>query len=195
MHISALLVPVCKLIASTGVSHTVADIVVTFFRRYASFDWEQQNVFDPFFHKDTKYHRSFREPLCLLGWHAPALNTASTATSSVVKVLAQEMNRADALMSHSRSTWDDILSKDLGNTDFLRAYTLYIKMEIRYWTSFDTRRARFLSWLKSRCCGLLNGKVWANRQVCKLVLTWRTPRSGPKVPDGHVPYMAGEIHP
>lgn len=161
IHISALLVPVCKQLAAESPLSTTSDIITTFFRHYADFDWKTQTVFDPFFHKTLRYHRTFREPLCLLGWHAPSLNTALNASIPTVKTIAAEFSRANMLLSQEAPTWRNFFSPKVvrglqtsvsqGAAEFLRAFRTYIKIDAHFWGSSFEKGNRFIGWLESRC--------------------------------------------
>ncbi|KAM5348516.1 hypothetical protein ACJ41O_008340 [Fusarium nematophilum] len=165
IHISVLLAPVCKVLAYEAQAFSTADIVVTFFRHYSGFDWKSSMVFDPFFHKAVRYNRTFREPLCLLGWHAPALNTALTASAPTVQVIVAEFGRATQLLSSEGSIWNKLLGvdtetantslEDPGAKEFLQAYKSYIKIDAHYWGPSQERSGRFIGWLESRCVMLL----------------------------------------
>lgn len=176
IHISVLLVPVCKMLAASGEAVSASDVVVTFFNHYATFDWKNQMVFDPFFHKDLKYHRTFREALCLLGWHAPSLNTASSASVPTVRTIATEFNRAISLLSGDGMTWDGFLNEtpkdqrqtmdDSGAMEFLKAYRRYIKIDVHYWGASTEKGSRYVGWLESRCIMLLVGKTFSFMTIC-----------------------------
>ncbi|KAK4062694.1 uncharacterized protein Triagg1_9812 [Trichoderma aggressivum f. europaeum] len=145
IHITSLLVPVCKALANEPEAASTADILTSFFYHYSKFEWESGVVFDPFYHRDLKYHRTLREPLCLLGWHGPSLNTASSASISTVNALASELTRVAALLSQDDMTWSKFLGMELSGTpssliekgaaDFLGSYRTYIKISARYWGS------------------------------------------------------------
>ncbi|KPM35573.1 hypothetical protein AK830_g10994 [Neonectria ditissima] len=180
IHISVMLVPICKMLAHNGQSVTASDIIVTFFNHYATFDWKTQMVFDPFFHKSTRYSRTFREPLCLLGWHAPSLNTAVNASVPTVNTIAAEFIRARNLLSTDGMTWDQLLGTGIENegqlyqpgslagAEFLQAYQSYVKVDAHYWGTSSEKGSRFIGWLESRCIMLLVGKI--TRTLC---LTWQ----------------------
>ncbi|KAF5011118.1 hypothetical protein FDECE_2746 [Fusarium decemcellulare] len=162
IHISVLLAPVCKSLAYDGEDVSTADIVVTFFRHYAGFDWKTSMVFDPFFHKHIRYNRTFREALCLLGWHAPALNTAHSASAPTVDVIAAEFDRAKTLLSAENFTWSRLLGAESeiprgnpGATEFLKTYRSYVKIDAHYWGTSQEKSGRFIGWLESRCVMLL----------------------------------------
>ncbi|KAH7133447.1 hypothetical protein EDB81DRAFT_659428 [Dactylonectria macrodidyma] len=167
IHISVLLVPICKLLAQHGGAVSVSDIIVTFLHHYADFDWKSQVVFDPFFHNELRYNRTFREPLCLLGWHTPSLNTAANASFPTVNAIAEEFRRAKDLLSTADLTWAKILGSGIDNggglsqlggqgaTEFLQAYRSYIKIDAHYWGSSSEKGGRFIGWLESRCVMLL----------------------------------------
>lgn len=169
IHISVLLVPICKTLAATGEPVSTSDIIMSFFDHYANFDWKTELVFDPFFHKELRYHRTFREALCLLGWHAPSLNTAANASVPTVKTIAAEFVRAKSLLSNCSETWDDFLNPTAETqphpvdghaaTEFLAAYRSYIKIDAHYWGSSPEKGNRFIGWLESRCVMLLVGML------------------------------------
>lgn len=165
IHLSVLLVPICKSLARAGHNPNVSDIVTTFFHHYATFDWDKHMVFDPFFHKQTKYHRSFREPLCLLGWHTPSLNTAATASVPTVRTLTAELIRADQLLSNTNLSWDEFLGGVHGEVDFLSRYQRYVQINIHYWGQSPSKGNRLVGWVESRCAMLLVGEsqTQANR--------------------------------
>jgi poly(A) polymerase Pap1 len=158
IHLSVLLVPICKSLAGAGYSPTVSDIVTTFFHHYARLDWDKQMVFDPFFHKNTKYHRSFREPLCLLGWHAPSLNTAATASVPTVRTLIAELTRADRRLADDEQTWEGFLGAAYGEIDFLSRYQHYVQINIHYWGPSPSKGNRLVGWVESRFAMLLVGE-------------------------------------
>ncbi|KAH7137086.1 hypothetical protein B0J13DRAFT_639394 [Dactylonectria estremocensis] len=167
IHISILLVPICKLLVQHRGTVSVSDIIVTFLHHYADFDWKSQVVFDPFFHKELRYNRTFREPLCLLGWHTPSLNAAATASIPTVNTIAKEFRRAKDLLSSAGLTWAKFLGPVVDNngelpqlsgqgaTEFLRAYRSYIKIDAHYWGPSSEKGGRFIGWLESRCVMLL----------------------------------------
>ncbi|KLO89230.1 poly(A) polymerase [Fusarium fujikuroi] len=165
IHISVLLVPVCKALAYENETVTPADIVVTFFHHYSEFDWKNAMVFDSFFHKELTYNRTFREPLCLIGWHAPALNTAPVASIPTVATISSEFGRAKKLLSDDDCTWSKLLGIEpetaLGSiqapasTEFLHAFKTYIKIDAHYWGPSQEKSGRFIGWLESRCVMLL----------------------------------------
>ncbi|KAM0199583.1 hypothetical protein ACHAPA_006894 [Fusarium lateritium] len=165
VHISVLLVPVCKALAYENEAVSPADIAVTFFNHYSSFDWKGSMVFDPFFHKELRYNRTFREPLCLIGWHAPALNTAPIASVPTVMTIAGEFERANKLLSQQNCTWSSLLGLGSettlesgaypGATEFLHTYKTYIKIDTQYWGPSQEKSGRFIGWLESRCVMLL----------------------------------------
>ncbi|PTB39778.1 hypothetical protein M441DRAFT_419895 [Trichoderma asperellum CBS 433.97] len=165
IHISSMLVPVCKALANESETVSTADILTTFFQHYSQFNWEKGVVFDPFYHLGLRYHRTFREPLCLLGWHGPSLNAASTASISTVNALTSELTRAAALFDQEDMTWGKFLGLEQsrapssliekGAADFLASYRTYIKINARYWGSSQQKGRKYLGWLESRCISIL----------------------------------------
>ncbi|KAG7119440.1 hypothetical protein HYQ45_015071 [Verticillium longisporum] len=163
IHISVLLVRICKMLSHSGNNMTATSVITTFFDHYATFNWQTQVAFDPFFHKQLRYDRSFREPLCIIGWHSPVLNTSSAASRPTVKTLERELQRArDRMLTHGM-TWSKFLGGDdpcndgfsVGAQDFLKTYKSYIKMDLHYWGSSLEDGCRLVGWLESRCVSIL----------------------------------------
>ncbi|KAI5466537.1 hypothetical protein BGZ63DRAFT_409803 [Mariannaea sp. PMI_226] len=183
IHISVMLVPICKILALEPEAVSSSDILMTFFHHYAEADWETAVVYDPFFHKDLKYNRSFREPLCLLGWHAPSLNTAFTASVPTVKVVSAEFKRAKDLLMNEGMTWDGLFGSSTeskipqltspGATEFLLTYQSYLKIDAHYWGPSQEKGSRFVGWLESRCVLLLVGKSFLFAPVQELGISAR----------------------
>ncbi|CAH0055841.1 unnamed protein product [Clonostachys solani] len=187
INIAVTLVPVCKALVKKVGSVSVADIVVSYFHHYAQFDWKTQVVFDPFFHKNLTYRRSSTEPLCLLGWHPPVLNTALNASMPTVKTIQAEISRSCELLSSPNITWDKFLDSfmgpsslgelalDPGAADFLETFKVYARLDISYWGSSSRKRNDFVGWLESRCVMLLveigrkapgfTARIWPQRFV------------------------------
>ncbi|KAI1881385.1 hypothetical protein JX265_000211 [Neoarthrinium moseri] len=143
IHISILLSRVCKLLAKDGGSASVPSIITTFFHQYANFDWKNQMVFDPFFHKRLRYVRTSREPLAILGFHSPALNTAHTASLPSVRTISEELQRANQLLSTEGAQWSDFLGEKTsdGSAAFLKSFRSYIKIDVQFWgVSLDLHR-------------------------------------------------------
>lgn len=167
--------------------YTVADILVTFFQHYADFDWKTKMAFDPFFHSQkSPYSPSSREPLAILGYHRPQLNTSMAASIPSVRVLAEEFQRAAGLLRNGKDglTWTDFLnggsstaltSLASGPAEFVRTYRSYIKLDLQYWGLSLNRGSAFVGWLESRCVLLLvdlarrlpdlNARIWPGRFV------------------------------
>ncbi|KAI1079170.1 hypothetical protein F5B20DRAFT_181492 [Whalleya microplaca] len=155
IHLSILLACVCKSLSYSGISISAPTIVTTFFSHYASFDWKTRVVFDPFFHKRLRYVRTTREPMAILGYHGPNLNTAHTASLPSVRAISDEFKRADALLSQEGMTWSRFLGEGLDAVDFLTAYKSYIKISVLFWGASLAKRVSFVGWLESRCVNLL----------------------------------------
>lgn len=203
IHITSLLVPVCKALANEPEVASTSDILTTFFHHYSTFDWASKAVFDPFYHTGLKYHRTFREPLCLLGWHGPSLNTASNASISTVNALTAEFTRAAALLSQDDMTWSKFIGLDSSETasnliekgaaDFLASHRTYIKISARYWGSSQQKGRKYLGWLESRCISILVGK-WINASRESRRSTHLQCRHQPKNPQPHTTHLASQIH-
>ncbi|KAK2730709.1 DUF455 domain-containing protein [Colletotrichum kahawae] len=170
VHLSVMLVRVCKMLLHGMGTVSTADVIATFFNHYAHFDWKNDIVFDPFFHKQLRYHRTPREAMCLLGWHSPTLNTALIASVPTVKIISTELQQANTQFIEG-ATWQAILSapgmiaeKDLspGAASFLCSYKTFVNLRIHYWGGSLERGSRLVGWLESRCASLL---VDINRKV------------------------------
>ncbi|KAF4825179.1 Nuclear poly(A) polymerase 1 [Colletotrichum tropicale] len=173
VHLSVMLVRVCKMLLHGMGTVSTADVIATFFDHYAHFDWKNDIVFDPFFHKQLRYHRTPREAMCLLGWHSPTLNTALIASVPTVKIISTELRQANAKFTEG-ATWQSILSapsmiaeKDLsqGAASFLSSFRTFVNLRIHYWGGSLERGSRLVGWLESRCASLL---VDINRKVPEL---------------------------
>ncbi|KIH94778.1 hypothetical protein SPBR_03564 [Sporothrix brasiliensis 5110] len=167
--------------------YTVADILVTFFQHYADFDWTTKMAFDPFFHNQkAPYAPSSREPLAILGYHRPQLNTSMAASVPSVRVLSDEFKRAASLLREGKDglTWSAFFDGGrstippallAGPAEFVRAYRSYIKLDLQYWGLSLARGSSFVGWLESRCVLLLvdlarrlptlNARIWPGRFV------------------------------
>lgn len=168
INISTMLVPVCKDLAHHGATVTTADILATFYHHYANFEWTRDIVVDHLFHGSVKYHRTQRESMCLLGWHAPSLNTALNASVSTVNTISIELARASDLLSQDGVNWDVFLRRAeplslleltaCTSADFLLSCKSYVKIDARYWGSSPSNGRRFVGWLESRCVMILVGE-------------------------------------
>ena len=171
IHIFALLVPICKMLFQQEGIVSVSDVIVTFFHHYGHFDWKKNIVFDPFFHKRLRYVRTPREPLCLLGWHGPSLNTALAASAPTMKTIAAQFRTASERLARDGVTWSAFLgppdhgipgakipTECNGAVEFLQAFRSYVRLEAHYWGLSRERRNAFVGWLGSRCVSVLVGK-------------------------------------
>lgn len=161
IQISVMLSRVCKLLSRDGASVAVPTILTTFFHHYANFDWGHKMVFDPFFHKRLRYVRTAREPLAILGFHSPNLNTALAASVPSVRTIAEEFRRADKTLSEEGTTWSAFLGKHGSGAEageFLQAYKSYVKIDVQFWGVSLAKGSQFVGWLESRCVMLLVGK-------------------------------------
>lgn len=171
IHIASMLVPICKALRLSHSSISVPDVITTFFDYYSGLDWKHQIIFDPFFHESLKYNRTSREAMCLLGWHGPSLNTALAASLSTVRIISQEIQRANYLLSEMGMTWPRFLGTEKidgsgesvvqGHTNaasFLENFKSYAKIEVHYWGPSLAKGKRFIGWLESRCVQILVGE-------------------------------------
>jgi uncharacterized protein (UPF0248 family)/endonuclease/exonuclease/phosphatase family metal-dependent hydrolase len=159
IQISILLARVHKLLfRETGTVPTPEDLLTTFFTHYATFPWQTHPAFDPFFHRTRlPYTRTPREPLAILGYFPPTLNTALAASVPSTKTLAAEFLRARDLLTTSATvqSWTEFLSASTATTDFLTAHKSYVKLDVHYWGLSLSRGAQILGWVESRCVMLL----------------------------------------
>lgn len=158
IQISVLLTRVCKLLSHEGTTVPLPSVLTTFFRHYSQFDWSTQLAFDPFFHKQLRYTRTPREPIAILGFHPPSLNTALNASLPSVRTISNEFKRADALLSHEDATWTSFLSAAEGSAEFLTEFKTFIKIDAQFWGVSLAKGSGFVGWLESRCVMLLVGR-------------------------------------
>ncbi|KAF9869229.1 endonuclease/Exonuclease/phosphatase [Colletotrichum karsti] len=173
IHLSVMLVRICKMLLHEGGTASTADIIATFFNHYAHFDWKNDMVFDPFFHKQLRYHRTPREAMCLLGWHSPTLNTALIASVPTVKIISKEFRQVDFKLVEGAS-WESLLSIPSANSkkalttgaaNFLSSFKTFVDLRVHYWGGSLERGSKLVGWLESRCASLL---VDINRKVPEL---------------------------
>ncbi|KAJ8132408.1 hypothetical protein O1611_g1216 [Lasiodiplodia mahajangana] len=155
IQISILLTRVCKLLSHEGTPVSLASILTTFFHHYANFDWSAHLAFDPFFHDRLRYVRTAREPMAILGFHPPTLNTALNASLPSVRVISNEFKRADVLLSQEGMVWADFLNTTQGSVGFSRAFKTFIKIDAQFWGVSLAKGSGFVGWLESRCVMLL----------------------------------------
>ncbi|KAK8128189.1 endonuclease/Exonuclease/phosphatase [Apiospora sp. TS-2023a] len=158
IQISILLSRICKLLFRDGASTSVPTILTSFFNHYANFDWTTQMVFDPFFHKNLRYIRTAREPMAVLGFHPPSLNTALAASTPSVRTIAEEFRKANETLCRDGATWSDFLGDHErvdGALDFLKTYKSYVKIDVQFWGISLAKGSQYVGWLESRCVILL----------------------------------------
>ncbi|KAI1407042.1 hypothetical protein F5Y13DRAFT_183709 [Hypoxylon sp. FL1857] len=175
IQIAILLSRVCKLLSQDGRPVNAPTILATFYSHYAIFNWEEDMVFDPFFHKELRYFRTAQEPMAVLGFYGPSLNTTQTATIATVHAISKEFRRANELLSRREMTWTQFLGEDTDSVEFLDAYKMYIKITAQFWGTSFAKGNIFVDWLESRCIPLLvdlskqvphvNPRIWPARFV------------------------------
>lgn len=162
---------VCKRLAHDVGSINAADLVTSFFHHYAYFDWANEMAYDAFFHKKKpRYHRSAREPMVILGFHAPNSNIAHTATTPGLQILIKELKAADAKLSEPGMTWDKFfcvssnpdseLSLPSGAMEFLNTHNDFVKIDIQFWGRTLAKGKSLVGWVESRCISLVVGKYF-----------------------------------
>lgn len=176
IQIAVLLARVYKMLARQNAGVSVADVLATFFNHYAHFNWEKDLAFDPFFHRSLSYRRTKSEPLAILGYFPPALNTTLNASVPTVRTISEEFRRADELLSQDATTWSKFLDVD-GAADFLRSFKSLIQIDVQFWGGSLTKGRGFVGWVESRCVSLLvdlqkrlpdlHPRIWPARWVAK----------------------------
>ncbi|XDG07073.1 hypothetical protein ABKA04_006688 [Annulohypoxylon sp. FPYF3050] len=175
IQISVLLLRLYKLLSYHGQAISAPTLLTTFFDHYAGFNWTAQIVLDSFFHKTIRYRRTAQEPMSILGFYGPNLNTAQAATIPSVHVISKEFKRAQDLLAHHVLTWPDFLGDDIGAAEFITTYKSYIKITAQFWGVSLAKGNSFVEWLESRCVSLLadlskqvsqmNPRIWPARFV------------------------------
>jgi hypothetical protein len=171
VHITLMLSWVCKRLAHDVSSVSVADLVVSFFQHYAYFNWAQEMVYDAFFHKKKpRYHRSAKEPMVVLGFHAPNSNIAHTSTVPGLQLLDKEFKAADSKLNEPGMTWEKFfgpssdpsleLHLPVGAAEFLNAYSSFVKIDIQFWGRMLAKGKSLVGWVESRCISLVVGKCF-----------------------------------
>lgn len=164
IQITILLTRVHKRLATKIASPTVPEILFTFFKEYASFNWKKNVVLDKCFHKDLSYSRTSREPLAILSYFPPRLNTSPDATASTVRTIISEFQRAEKIVDQQDGTWADLLKTStpsqptsglLAADEFLERHQNYIKISAEYWDGSTTKGRGFVGWVENRCVSLL----------------------------------------
>lgn len=173
VHITLMLSWVYKRIGHDIGAHDIqsisaGDLVATFFHYYANFDWANSMVFDAFFHKQKpRYHRTAREPMVVLGFHAPNSNIAHTSTLPGLKILIKEFKIASLRLSESVMTWKAFFEPpDIhgcagmgpGESRFLQDYKSYVSIDIQFWGRTLAQGKSLVGWVESRCLSLVVGE-------------------------------------
>lgn len=181
IHFTLMLSWVCKRLVHDFGSVSANDLIFSFFHHYANFDWQNDMVYDAFFHKrKPRYHRSAREAMVILGYHAPNSNVAHTATVPGMHVLINELRQADDRLTSAGMTWETFFDVDTAASkpavdEFLSSFDSYVKIDIQYWGRALSRGKGLLGWVESRCINLvvdlhkalpqLSSRIWPVRFV------------------------------
>lgn len=169
IHITLMLAWVYKRIAHDSGSVSPADLIATFFHHYAQIDWANQMVYDCFFHKRMpRYHRTAREPMVVLGFHAPNSNVAHTSTVPGTQTLVEEFSIAHKRLSEHDMNWEKFFgspdsspmssNQHLGAMNFLKMYNSYVKIDIQFWGRTLAKGKGLVGWVESRCLSLVVGE-------------------------------------
>ena len=202
IHITLMLSWVCKRIAHDSGSVSPVDLVASFFHYYANIDWANEMVYDAFFHKKKpRYHRSAREPMVVLGFHAPNSNVAHTSTVPGMQTLIKEFRIADERLSDASMTWTTFFqssnvsltpsSASNGAVDFLRSYSSYIKVDIQFWGRTLAKGKVSLDGWSRGACYLSLVSTYSIQLSRSLANNIRYPQSTPRTRN---PYLAGSIY-
>lgn len=163
IQITVLLTRIHKHLETKIASPAAPEILAKFFKEYASFNWKRDVVLDEWFDKNLEYPRTSQEPLAILSYFPPGLNTSSTVTASSVRTITEEFQRAERLLQQD-ATWADLLrisipgrasSGSLASDDFLEHHPSYIKISAQYWGGSTTKGRGFIAWVELRCTSLL----------------------------------------
>ena len=161
VHITLLLSRICKLSFHRAGPVSAADMICTFFRYYAQFQWDRDIIYDPgFYKKPPRYFRSSREPMVILTQNAPKVNVSRAASVPSASTLDQEFKRMDRQLTSPGITWTDLLGRvgsPSGVDDFLTSYPRYAKINVQYWGAGAATGRKLLGWLEWRCVSLLVG--------------------------------------
>jgi hypothetical protein len=118
-------------------------------------------LFDAFFHTKTpRYHRTSREPMVVLGFHAPNSNVAHSATVPGVQTLQREFRAVDERLSGPDVTWEQLLNTSTtqsGGSRFLESHSSYVKIDIQFWGRTLAKGKSLVGWVESRCLTLVVG--------------------------------------
>ncbi|KAF2026717.1 hypothetical protein EK21DRAFT_73603 [Setomelanomma holmii] len=160
VHITLILSWISKSIAHDFGSVSAADLVTSFFHHLATFDWANAMMYDAFFHKTKpRYHRSTREPMVVLGFHAPNSNIAHTSTVPALRTLVKESKSASEQLSNSNMTWEKFFwqrPQIQGVSPwFLNAHASYVKIDIQFWGRTLAKGKSLVGWVESRCLSLV----------------------------------------
>jgi poly(A) polymerase Pap1 len=158
IHITMMLSRVCKLLFRNAGTITAADIIATFFRHYADFDWDHEFLYDPIFFKarKPKYRRYVNEPMVILTLFPPVINVARAVSVPSGRTIVEELKRVAELLEQPDMTWST-LSGGAAADEFLKSYSSYVKVNVRYWGISLSKGSALLGWLESRCLRLLVG--------------------------------------
>ncbi|KAI4634436.1 hypothetical protein J4E83_001754 [Alternaria metachromatica] len=166
VHITLMLSWVCKRLGHDTGPVTAADIIASFFHHYAQFDWTNDIVYDAIFHKKRpRYYRSAREPMVVLGYHAPNSNIAHTATVPGLQLLVKAFKTAEKQLCEPGMTWEAFFGAPSapepesqlphGAAEFLRNYNNFVKVDIQFWGRTLAKGKSLVGWVESRCISLV----------------------------------------
>ncbi|OJD14162.1 hypothetical protein AJ78_05468 [Emergomyces pasteurianus Ep9510] len=163
IHITMMLSRLLKLLPPNPGS--AADILCTFFNHYGNFNWKQNVVYDPVFHKKPpRYHRTPREGMVILTLHTPVMNVARSASIAAMRTIVNEMKRAESMILEGKICLTELVGivpktgkSALASSadEFLKSYNSYIKINVQYWGLSLAKGSSLVGWLESRSLVLL----------------------------------------
>ncbi|OJD25404.1 hypothetical protein ACJ73_03229 [Blastomyces percursus] len=165
IHITMMLSRVMKLLPPVPAT-SAADILCTFFNHYGNFNWKEDVIYDPSFHKKPpRYYRTPQEGMVILTLHTPIMNIARSASIPSTSTIVGEMKRADNLISEGNTNWAELVgivpetaksSLSVSADEFLRSCNSYIKLNVQYWGLSLAKGSSLVGWLESKCLVLLD---------------------------------------
>ena len=181
-HIALMLSSLFKSMAFHFGHVTAPELVAGFFGHYADFDWPNKMVFDPFIAKEQpKYTRTTKEPMVILGLHAPNINVAHATSTPTLNTLIREFRLASQRLLQDDMSWSKFFRNQSpmsegtelpgGAVEFIRAYETYAQVDIHHWGRTPSKRKAIVNWVESKCHLLMHSKGPAKRTLLQSVLT------------------------
>ncbi|KAF3921802.1 hypothetical protein AA313_de0203920 [Arthrobotrys entomopaga] len=177
VHLTLLLSRISILLPPTA---TASQLIVSFFKEYAKFKWNEEMVTIPNTGRIIRYQRAARDKMVILTITTPAVNVATNATIHTLRTLTSELEHAAAKVDVDASYTDiagnfgdaiTTISDSVG--DFLNGYNRYIKVDVQFWGTNRQCGRALVGWVESRLVYLLTelgrntptltARVWPGR--------------------------------